>query len=370
MRTDYDVINDTHKNMLPVPFPGNPAPSAPEGVNYGSSTKPMPLKPYPNSKYDKVQYCNEIPPAPRSQGMNIPYQGPDCPYTNPLPYTKDACYLTTNNGQGVVGLVCNDAGGSDNSNFARGNQFGVAYKQLPPQSEQFKKDPTEYDVIKPVQMKMELENPLVIYDKNTFYPQPDFELQKDPNYQTYMHPNQFTPHGLPTYTYPEKVANPMKPLTAKEYEEKMNKRETSNDPVISDFPQNIPYSEYNPDLELINGHIETFEDIEAKNLVYVPAAKLDVTDPNNFINLSCPHRGGCPFCKRCPYGPKCKCGSDCPYCQNCPYIKNISLENFTNDFKIQQDNDNKSNLVRFVAIILVIIILFYLFAFINKLMKA
>jgi hypothetical protein len=362
MKLDYDEIIDTHKNILPVPFPANPAPSSPEGIPYGKTKRPMPLQPYPNSKYDKTQYCNELPPAPRSQDLNVPYQGPECPFYNDLPFKKDACYLTTNNGQGVVGLVCNSAGGSDNANFARGNQFGLNYERT--QSDQFKKKKTIYDTNPPVQLTKELQNPLVIFDKNTFYPQPDWALQKNPNTQTYMHPNQFTPHGLPTYTYPYEVINPMKSLSSKEYQEKMQKRESSNDPVISDYPNNVPYTDFNPSITQ-----ENFEDVDSKNLSIVPSSSNDPQSMEGFQNMMCPHRGGCGYCRKCPFGPQCRCGRNCPYCMNCPTHKRTILDNFKNNMIEQFENENTSKLYRFSAIILLIILLILLIPYLNKFLK-
>ncbi len=422
LKYSYDDISDTHSNILPVPILGSVAPSAPEGVNYGKAPYAVPLNPYPNIKYDKVQYCNELPPAPRSQQLNVPYQGPECPFTNTLPYTKDACYLTTSNGQGVVGLVCNEAGGSDNSNYARGNQFGVNYKQLPPQSKQFKKKEI-YKVVPPVQntdgeffgnsdkpkptipfvktvpqprdifpSELQMQQPEVIFDKNTFYPQPDWEIQQDKNYQTYMEPQRFTPNGLPTYVYPYKVMNPMQPLTAQEYEEKMNKRECTNDPIISDFPKNVPYPEFNPDIQLgkmpnitmfdsgvdkswsdYENPVEHFENddlMNGKNSVVFnePKDKIDeFNKPENFQNMFCPHRGGCPFCKQCPYGVNCNCSNNCPYCKNCPYLKSMVLDNFTNDIKETFENQHKTNLGRFIMVIVSIIIILLIIKYFNHL---
>lgn len=408
----YDDIQDTHTSILPVPYPDKVAPSAPHGVNYGKSHYAMPLQPYPNIKYDKVQYCNQLPPAPRSQQLNVPYQGPECPYYDTTPFTKDKCYLTTNNGQGVVGLVCNDAGGSDNSNFARGNQFGLEYKQIPPQSKQFKKKQKIYNIVPPVQtakgeffenrvvpekgsikpFNNMMKQPEVIFDKNTFYPQPDWDAQQNKNYQTYMEPSRFTPNGLPTYTYPYEVMNPMKALTSKEYEEKINKRESTNDPIISDFPENVPYPEFNPDIKMqglpnvtmfdtgVNkswsefNNLEQFEnrtkeDFENDDL-YNGSKSIVLEEKNNgspeeFINMYCPHRGGCPFCKKCPYGMNCKCTNNCPYCKNCPYIKSLTLDNFANQVVEGFENENRSNFIRFVALIVAIILIFMIVKYIN-----
>ncbi len=404
---DYVDVNDTHKKILPVPYPANPAPSNPEGVNYGKDMQPMPLSPYPNSKNDMVQYCNELPAAPRSQDLNVPYQGPNCPYypKDMLNYKKDACYLTNDTAQGIVGLVCNNAGGSDNANFVRGNQFGAPYDLLG-QSEQFKrKKKLVYEVNPPVQLKMELENPLVIYDKNTFYPQPDWPLHKDPNYKTYMNPDDFTKNGLPTYQFPDKVINPMRPLTRNEYIDKMEKKNATNDPVISDYPNNVPYDDFKLDL-LENDDIQN-----GKRSGVIPSAnsKNNISTNNSFLNMTCPHRKNCDYCKNCPYGPQCKCGSNCPYCSNCEQIKSLVLDHFENmseDQKIYcpmrmacpscrncpncpncgcgfncpicrncpfvQANlklEQKNNLMKFVTIILIIVLILVLIYYFNSYKK-
>ena len=57
-----------------------------------------------------VGYCNILPPAPRSQLVNYPPRSTMCPKIDPKGYTKDSCYLVNNVDQGVVGLVCNNAG--------------------------------------------------------------------------------------------------------------------------------------------------------------------------------------------------------------------------------------------------------------------
>lgn len=355
----YDELKDTHKMILPVPFPENTVPSAPSGVDYGSSPQPMPLKPYPNSKNDKMQYCNELPPAPRSQDLNMPYQGPYCPFYNKLPFEKDACYLATNEAQGVTGLVCNSAGGSDNANFARGNQFGVDYKWN--QSDQFKKkNKTMYATQSPdesVQMKLKQENPLVVYDKNTFYPQPDWKVQQNKNYQTYMEPTRFTPQGLPTYTYPYQVDNPMKPLTPNEYEQKMTKKMCTNDPVIGDYPKNVPYNDFKPGVDI---------DLEDRNATMVPQKEKDMYHIENFQNMSCPHRQNCPRCQNCPFKENCQCGSRCPYCVHCPIIKRLVLENFSNQMEVSMKSSQQNSLLRIVSIILIILMFIYLIPIIQK----
>jgi len=214
-------IETNAQNILPVPYPREPTPSVPSASsnnsnisaiftnhnNFGGSPYPMPLKPSNRTK-DDVQYCNFLEPSPRNQMLNVPYEGKkDCPKFSNQPYGKDACYLMDNKAQGVVGIVCNQSGGSDNANFVRGNQFGVDYPYDFHQQEMAKQ--LEYTVKQPVQKKMEMENPMVIYDKSTFYPEMNFFLRKNKDYLTYPLEQNYTEYGLPTYNYPYKTMNPM-----------------------------------------------------------------------------------------------------------------------------------------------------------------
>lgn len=202
--TLFDIGNNA-QNILPVPYPNAPTPSVESPVNYGSSPYPMPLKPNPNRKNDQLQYCNYLEPSPRNQALNVPYEGnKNCPTFTDQPYNKDSCYLLDSKAQGVVGIVCNEAGGSDNANFYRGNQFGVDY---PYES----KKKLEYTVEQPVQIPQQLENPSVVYDNNTFYPEPSFFLRKNKDFFTYPLQQDNTEFGLPTYTYPYKTLNPPYP---------------------------------------------------------------------------------------------------------------------------------------------------------------
>ena len=56
---------------------------------------------------------------------------------------------------------------------------------------------------------MELQNPMVIYDKSTFYPEKNFFLRDNKDYLTYPLQKNYTEFGLPTYTYPYKTLNPI-----------------------------------------------------------------------------------------------------------------------------------------------------------------
>jgi hypothetical protein len=199
-----DVGNNA-QNILPVPYQRSPTPSVANPVNYGSSPYPMPLKPS-SRKDDDSQYCNFLEPSPRDQRLNVPYEGQkNCPKFNAKPYGKDSCYLMNSKAQGVTGIVCNQAGGSDNANFHRGNQFGVDY----PLDQNLNKPETTYIIEKPVQTQMAMKNPMVIYDKNTFYPEPSFSIRKNKDFITYPLQNNYTEDGLPTYTYPYKTMNPI-----------------------------------------------------------------------------------------------------------------------------------------------------------------
>lgn len=208
-------VGNNAQKILPVPYQKSPTPSVESPVNYGSSPYPMPLKPL-SRKDDDSQYCNFLAPSPRDQRLNVPYEGKkDCPKFTAQPYSKDSCYLMDSKSQGVVGIVCNQAGGSDNANFERGNQFGVDYPFDFNQKMEDKK--LEYTVEKPVQIPMELQNPMVIYDKSTFYPEENYFLRKNKDYLTYPLQQNYTEEGLPIYTYPYKTMNPIFEDTTQDY---------------------------------------------------------------------------------------------------------------------------------------------------------
>lgn len=203
----YIETKNNAQTILPVPYPKPPTPSVASPFNYGSAPYPMPLKPGTRVK-DDLQYCNFLEPSPRNQMLNVPYEGQkDCPKFKTQPYGKDSCFLMDNKAQGVVGIVCNQPGGSDNANFARGNQFGVDYPIDYNEIDQRKK--LEYTVEQPVQTPLEMENPMLIYDKNTFYPEPSFFLRGNKDFLTYPLQQNYTEWGLPTYTYPYKTMNPI-----------------------------------------------------------------------------------------------------------------------------------------------------------------
>ena len=109
--------------------------------------------------------------------------------------------------QGVVGIVCNQSVGSDNANFVRGNQFGVDYDYDFNERENRKK--LEYTVERPVQIQMQLDNPLVMYDnKPNFFPFPDYNIWKNKDYLTYPRPDNYSQEGNPLYVFPDKTLNP------------------------------------------------------------------------------------------------------------------------------------------------------------------
>jgi hypothetical protein len=200
----YDIsVGNNAQNMLPVPIQKKPTPTVPSDSDYGQSPYSMPLKPS-SRKDDDLQYCNFLQPAPRDQRLNVPYEGQkNCPTFKPKPFNKDSCYLMESNGQGTTGIVCNQAGGSDNANFVRGNDFSVDYDY-----NQFSDVKTnEYTIEQPVQIPMELQNPNIINDKSTFYPETNFFLAQNRKYKTYPKPNNYTSTGFPTYEYPYKVLN-------------------------------------------------------------------------------------------------------------------------------------------------------------------
>jgi len=202
---NIDVGNNAQR-ILPVPIESNPASNIEYPIDFGSSPYPMPLKPS-SRKDDDSQYCNFLQPSPRNQQLNVPYEGnKNCPKFKAQPYQKDSCYLVNNTKQGVPGIICNQPGGSDNANFVRGNNFGVDYPF--DFNEQMEKKKLQYTVEKPVQLLMENQNPMILYNKSNFYPTDYTFLRKNKDYITYPLKNNYTKNGIPTYRYPYKVLNP------------------------------------------------------------------------------------------------------------------------------------------------------------------
>ena len=198
-------VGNNSQNILPVPYLKNPVPSVESPMNYGSSPYPAFTKQI-SRKDDNLQYCNFLEPSPRDQRLNVPYEGNKyCPKFKTQPYNKDSCYLMDSKSQGVTGIVCNESGGSDNSNFYRGNQFSTDY---PFNFNEIMNDKKiEYTVENPVQIPMELQNPMIIYNNSDFYPTPSFKLSENKNYLTYPLQKNFSEDGYPIYTYPYKTLN-------------------------------------------------------------------------------------------------------------------------------------------------------------------
>jgi len=198
-------VGNNSQNILPVPYLKNPVPNVENPMNYGASPYPAFTK-QTSKKDDNLQYCNFLEPSPRDQRLNVPYEGNKyCPNFTTQPYNKDSCYLMDSKSQGVVGIVCNEPGGSNNSNFYRGNQFSNDYPFNFNEIMNNKK--IEYTVENPVQIPMELQNPMIIYDNNNFYPTPSFNLKDNKNFLTYPLQNNFSEDGYPIYTYPYKTLN-------------------------------------------------------------------------------------------------------------------------------------------------------------------
>ena len=53
-----------------------------------------------------------------------------------------------------------------------------------------------------------MQNPMVMYDNSTFYPENNFALRQNKDYLTYPLQNNYTKNGIPTYVFPYKVLNP------------------------------------------------------------------------------------------------------------------------------------------------------------------
>jgi len=228
------TVGNNAQDILPVPYPRNPTPVTTFPVSYGDAPYPMAIKSIPRTK-DDLQYCNFLEPSPRDQRLNVPYEGQkDCPVFKDQPYKKDSCYLMDNKAQGVVGIVCNQPGGSDNANFVRGNQFGVDYPYDFNKREMEKR--REYTVEYPstVQQPMQLSNPTVVQDENTFYPEMNFFLRNNKDYLTYPTEQNYTEYGFPMYNFPYQTLNPI--FEDKNYSTPFNNNETfvNSSPIHTD----------------------------------------------------------------------------------------------------------------------------------------
>lgn len=202
-----EIVNQGNQQIMPVPIPESGISQVPNP--HGNINRAV-YKPYEhNRKNDALQYCNFISPSPRDPLVNVPYLGANCPYDPNSRNQPEGCYLVKNKVQNTVGFVCNDAGGTKNANFVRGNQFGVDYDMDVDSLSKSKK--AEYTIENPVQLPIQMRNPIVKYDKSTFYPT---YLQSYNSLGTYPHAanydNENIAKGVPTYVYPYKVLNPHK----------------------------------------------------------------------------------------------------------------------------------------------------------------
>ncbi len=200
-----EIIDQGTQQLMPVPIPESGISNVPQSHNNNplrAVYKPLEH----NRKNDNQQYCNFLSPAPRDPLVNVPYLGPDCPYDPNARNQPEGCFLVKNQVQGTVGFVCKDAGGTKNANFVRGNQFGVDYDMDVDGLSKSKK--AEYTIENPVQLPIQMKNPIVKYDKSTFYPT---YLQSYNSFGEYPHAanydNENIAKGLPTYVYPYKVLN-------------------------------------------------------------------------------------------------------------------------------------------------------------------
>lgn len=235
-----EIVKQGTQQIMPVPIPES-----------GISNVPKPngdlvhavYKPYDhNHKNDNMQYCNFIPPAPRDPLVNVPYLGKGCPYDADAKNKPEGCFLVKNKNQNTTGFVCKDAGGTKNANFVRGNQFGVDFDMDVDGLSKSKK--VEYTIENPVQLPIQIgnttrsfedqmRNPIVKYDKSTFYPtylQSYNSLGEYPHASNYDNEN--IAKGLPTYKYPYKVINPRENeadvISLRNKDNFLNKKEGNN----------------------------------------------------------------------------------------------------------------------------------------------
>ena len=179
-----------------------------------------------NQWNEEGTYCNVLPPAPRNQlaANPIAVNQKDCyDYKSPK-YNPKKCYFTYDKAQNMPGLFCGGPGGSGNSNFVRGNQFGNSYcgKNFQNNSRknvlsigdnqlEIKIDDNEtnnlneysYDAQIPVQKTIDevlFKDNQIVVDKSQYYPYPGFKNRFNKNYRTFPHGNNYTKSGQPIYT--------------------------------------------------------------------------------------------------------------------------------------------------------------------------
>lgn len=175
-----------------------------------------------NQWSEEGTYCNTLPSAPRNQLANDPVNiNKGCNVMKTPTYNPKKCYFTLDKSQNMPALFCGGAGGSDNSNFVRGNQFskslcGLSYKDNSRNTEMSIGDNQmrlntdnsipvdEYspEAQIPVQKKMEniiLKNDYYVVNNSPYYPYPGFKNTLNKEYRTYPHSKQYNLHGKPLY---------------------------------------------------------------------------------------------------------------------------------------------------------------------------
>ncbi len=205
-----EIVNQGTQQIMPVPIPESGISAVPSGNVQGNPIRAVYKPREHNRKNDMLQYCNFIPPAPRDPLVNVPYLGEGCPYDSNARNAPEGCFLVKNTDSNTVGFVCKDAGGAKNANFVRGNQFGVDYDMDVDGLSKSKK--MEYTIENPIQLPLQMRNPLVKYDKSSFFPTylQSYENHENeyPRAANYVDEN--NGGGIPTYTFPYKVINPRK----------------------------------------------------------------------------------------------------------------------------------------------------------------
>lgn len=185
------------QSILPVPTTQQITPAVPVGVSYTQQNYGIAPKP---SRDDYPTFCNVLPPPPRDQESVYPLKNTsNCPYLPPQPYGKNSCYLLETNSQNVPGFFCSGAGGSGNSNFVRGNEFGQDYpfESLAGQN---------YYVNSNGDKPSALSNELLKSNSN-FYPYPNQNIIDNSEYKSYPYNFMYSQDGKQLYRNLNKVLN-------------------------------------------------------------------------------------------------------------------------------------------------------------------
>lgn len=157
-----------------------------------------------------LDYCTTLPPSPKDHLTHNPTCTKGVKFPN-RPFKRGECYMLYSPQQNIWGPVCGSAEqGGSNSNWVRGNRFGVNYEY----DKIFKRDDYAVDV-----PRFNKKNPVLVSD-SPYYPFQDYPLRFNPKYKSYPYENNYI-KGKPTISYPySTLDNPTKTVVVEGFSNK------------------------------------------------------------------------------------------------------------------------------------------------------